>query len=193
MPTDHLDVWGQRQICFKDLQRTQDLEERVNEAAAVLKLNISVVSQLRRHYLLVVNDYRMLSELKIACEEEINGFASRLGVIEASFDRHILRLDALLHLLQGRKALVRRTMPQDNQIDNVKLYGLLDFRNTQASQSLARISQDSAQSMEDITRNMRTLARKTKTETVSMKIITLVTLFFLPGTFISVCRTPSTC
>ena len=37
-----------------------------------------------------------------------------------------------------------------------------------------------------MTENMSEIARKTKTETVSMKIITLVTLFFLPGTFISV-------
>ena len=40
--------------------------------------------------------------------------------------------------------------------------------------------------MEHMTRDMGEIARKTKTETVSMKIITLVTLFFLPGTFISV-------
>ena len=40
--------------------------------------------------------------------------------------------------------------------------------------------------MEIITNNMSEIARKTKTETVSMKIITLVTLFFLPGTFIAV-------
>jgi ribose/xylose/arabinose/galactoside ABC-type transport system permease subunit len=33
---------------------------------------------------------------------------------------------------------------------------------------------------------MHDIARKTKQETVSMRIITLVTLFFLPGTFIGV-------
>lgn len=37
-----------------------------------------------------------------------------------------------------------------------------------------------------MTNEMSGIARKTKTETVSMKIITLVTLFFLPGTFIAV-------
>lgn len=41
-------------------------------------------------------------------------------------------------------------------------------------------------SMEQLTREMHELAKKTKQETVSMRIITLVTLFFLPGTFISV-------
>ena len=38
-----------------------------------------------------------------------------------------------------------------------------------------------------MTHEMKHVARQTKTETVSMKIITVVTLFFLPGTFISVC------
>ena len=35
-------------------------------------------------------------------------------------------------------------------------------------------------------KNMENIAVKTQLETVSMRIITLVTLFFLPGTFISV-------
>ena len=39
-----------------------------------------------------------------------------------------------------------------------------------------------------MTEDMNDIARKTKVETVSMKVITLVTLFFLPGTFISVGR-----
>lgn len=39
-----------------------------------------------------------------------------------------------------------------------------------------------------MTKEMNDIALKTQTETVSMKIITLVTLFFLPGTFISVCH-----
>jgi hypothetical protein len=40
--------------------------------------------------------------------------------------------------------------------------------------------------MEQLTKEMNELARKTTQETVSMRVITLVTLFFLPGTFISV-------
>jgi len=39
-----------------------------------------------------------------------------------------------------------------------------------------------------MTTDMNDIARKTKIETVSMKVITVVTLFFLPGTFISVCE-----
>lgn len=40
--------------------------------------------------------------------------------------------------------------------------------------------------MEAMTEAMHHIAVKTKQETVSMRVITLVTLFFLPGTFISV-------
>ena len=59
--------------------------------------------------------------------------------------------------------------------------------------ALAGKSQESADNMEKMTRHMEKLtqemnelALKTTRETVSMRIITLVTLFFLPGTFISV-------
>lgn len=37
-----------------------------------------------------------------------------------------------------------------------------------------------------MTEAMHLLAVKTKEETVSMRVITLVTLFFLPGAFVSV-------
>ena len=45
--------------------------------------------------------------------------------------------------------------------------------------------------MEEMTLDMNDVARKTKSESVSMTVITLVTLFFLPGTFISVCQSSS--
>ena len=61
-------------------------------------------------------------------------------------------------------------------------------RNMEANKVLAGKANESTRSMEAITREMHVIAHKTKQETVSMRIITLVTLFFLPGTFISVRR-----
>ena len=52
---------------------------------------------------------------------------------------------------------------------------------------LTKKAQLSADNMESMTSEMSEIARKTKQETVLMRIITLITLFFLPGTFISVC------
>jgi hypothetical protein len=61
----------------------------------------------------------------------------------------------------------------------------------EASKVLALKAQESSENMELMTKDMHIVALKTKSETVSMRIITLVTLFFLPGTFISVSGAPT--
>jgi hypothetical protein len=66
----------------------------------------------------------------------------------------------------------------------------MNYRNIEASMALAMKSQQSTENMEIATKDMHIIAQKTKQETVSMRIITLVTLFFLPGTFISVSQRP---
>jgi hypothetical protein len=68
----------------------------------------------------------------------------------------------------------------------VQLYGILEYRNVEATKLLTLKAQVSADHVEFMTQSMHELAEKTKQEAVSMRIITLVTLFFLPGTFISV-------
>lgn len=47
-------------------------------------------------------------------------------------------------------------------------------------------ARESAVKMEQMTSRMEDIAIKTEEETVSMRIVTYVTLFFLPGTFVSV-------
>jgi len=47
-------------------------------------------------------------------------------------------------------------------------------------------ARESAVKMEQMTSRMEDIALKTEEETVSMRIVTYVTLFFLPGTFVSV-------
>lgn len=56
----------------------------------------------------------------------------------------------------------------------------------QASKILAHKAQYSADRMEKMTENMQELTEKTTKETVSMSVIAGVTMFFLPGTFVSV-------
>lgn len=55
-----------------------------------------------------------------------------------------------------------------------------------AGEFFASKAQQSSESMEKLTIQMHTIAVATKRETVSMHIITVVTLFFLPGTFVAV-------
>ncbi|KAF1354717.1 hypothetical protein BDV97DRAFT_88808 [Delphinella strobiligena] len=58
------------------------------------------------------------------------------------------------------------------------MYGLLNHQNMRASKL-------STMKMEKVTDGMHQIAKRTQQETVSMRIITLITLIFLPGTFVS--------
>jgi Mg2+ and Co2+ transporter CorA len=62
----------------------------------------------------------------------------------------------------------------------------LQYRSMAASEYFADQAQRSSRMMESLTHEMHDLAVQTKQETVSMRIITLVTLCFLPGTFVAV-------
>jgi len=56
----------------------------------------------------------------------------------------------------------------------------------ETNKDLTQKAQMSAEKMEALTEQMNDIAIKTERETVSMRIVTIVTLFFLPGTFVSV-------
>lgn len=62
----------------------------------------------------------------------------------------------------------------------------MNCRNLAASKSFAEKAQKSTEIMEKMTVSMHSIANKSKEETLSTRIIKQVTLFFLPGTFISV-------
>jgi hypothetical protein len=72
------------------------------------------------------------------------------------------------------------------EADENKLHAILDFDNVQMNKLSTEKQQISALKMETMTHEMREIASKTEKETVSMRIVTWVTLFFLPGTFVSV-------
>ena len=89
----------------------------------------------------------------------------------------------LLSLLANRKnlvGLVNNDKPSYNYLLMMhQINGILQHRGAQQAQ----VSADQIQQM---TEEMHEIAKKTKQETVSMRVITSVTLFFLPATFIAV-------
>ena len=68
-----------------------------------------------------------------------------------------------------------------------QVHGILEARGQNQAQQSANRMEDMTKRMKSLTVEMHGIAQKTQKETVSMRIITLVTLFFLPGTFIAVC------
>ncbi|KAF6229253.1 hypothetical protein HO133_007369 [Letharia lupina] len=152
-----------RDFSFGKLRKVHNVAEKANEAVLVLKQNIIVLTQLKRYYRSISSRKDFPKDRVENCEDAIDGFELRIGGLENDMQTQILRLETLLRLLEDRKTL---------------LHSILDYQNTQANKY-------STKSMFTMTEDMNDIARKTKVETVSMKVITLVTLFFLPGTFIS--------
>lgn len=152
-----------RDFSFDRLRKVHKFAEKANEAVLVLKQNIIVLAQLKQYYRSISKRKDFPKDLAESCEDAIDGFELRIDGLENDMQTQILRLETLLRLLEDRKTL---------------LHSILDYQNTQANKY-------STKSMFTMTEDMNDIARKTKIETVSMKVITLVTLFFLPGTFIS--------
>ena len=172
-----------QEFSFSKLRKVHHIAEKANEAVLVLKQNIIVLVQLRQYYMSVTKRRDFPKELRDNCKDAIDDFELRIEGLENDMQTQILRLETLLCLLEDRKNLVKQIIESKRlaKLRKHQLHSILDYQNTQANKY-------STKSMFTMTEDMNDIARKTKIETVSMKVITLVTLFFLPGTFISVGR-----
>ena len=170
-----------RDFSFGKLRKVHKFAEKANEAVLVLKQNVLILGQLRKYYISVVRRKGFPRDLAKSCKDAVDDFELRIEGLENDMQTQILRLETLLRLLEDRKTLVSKIVQSMNSVKlrEDQLHSILDYQNTQANKY-------STKSMFTMTEDMNDIARKTKIETVSMKVITLVTLFFLPGTFISV-------
>ncbi|KAH8598232.1 hypothetical protein B0O99DRAFT_616213 [Bisporella sp. PMI_857] len=161
------------------LQKVQHIEDKATEVLLAITSNIKVVENIRDHYQKAFS--AILEDCPLDFQEQCNArmgrFKKRIFNVLGDLNMGRDSAEILLSLINRRREL---------------LSGLLDIRNIEASQRVAKEAQYSAKKMEAMTESMHQIAIKTKQETVSMRIITLVTLFFLPGTFISV-RTSLSC
>ncbi|KAI4182603.1 MAG: hypothetical protein L6R41_005876 [Letrouitia leprolyta] len=156
-----------REFSFGKLRKTHEITKQAEEAILVLKQNISVLQQMRTFYTTITKRKAFPEKIADDCRDALDDFELCVNGIENDTHIQILRLETLLSLVQDRTTL---------------LHSILDYQNAKANKT-------STNNMIFMTKDMNEIARKTKIETVSMKVITLVTLFFLPGTFISVGRT----
>ena len=168
---------------FAKVQKIQHIEEKAHEAVLILKLNTSIIRQLTQYYNSIIKSKCFPQELIQSCQDDLEQFELRANGILNDVQMQILRLETLLSLLRDRKALVFQIirLVQKARLKHDQLHSILEYHDTENNKL-------SAKNMISMTKDMNEIARKTKIETVSMKVITLVTLFFLPGTFISVCH-----
>ena len=177
-----------QELSFSDMQRIQFIEEKANEALLILKANVTILTLLRGYYNSVTSSNDWPQDLQSKCSDDLLLFRQRVSNIESDFQMQESRTEAFLRLLADRKRLVILGSSHSAQVtaNETQLYGIFQYQSMESSKILASKAQESAVNMEEITKDMHVIAQKTKQETISMRIITFVTLFFLPGTFISV-------
>ena len=179
-PSYLLASMGGSEFSFVDLQRTQNVEEKANAAALILKNNICVFADLEKYYKTLSTSPGWPGTLTAHCGEDMLRFEQDLASVRNDMQLQLSRLETLLHLIADRKSLVSQLKRGRWRFTEIfKLYGILNIQNIEANKT-------STAYMQHITADMHEIALKTKQETISMRIITFVTLCFLPGTFISV-------
>lgn len=163
----HDEAEDDKQFSVVEMQRIQAIEEKLNSTLLVLRSNSDALSQLRDFYSSI--SIRYLNG-QSCFKKDVEHFSCIVGNILSDLKMQASRLETLQKLLSDRKILFN---------------AIIEHRNAEANKELARRAQKSQDNMEKMTNQMSDIAEKTQQETVSMRIITLVTLFFLPGTFIS--------
>ena len=91
---------------IEKLRKVQRIEEDVHQALLVLRQNIVVLEQLRKHYQSLYGSTNFPTGFVNFCQEDVNRFQSRVQGAEKEMQVQILRLEYLLHLLADRKTLV---------------------------------------------------------------------------------------
>ncbi|KAL6721391.1 hypothetical protein ACLMJK_000494 [Lecanora helva] len=163
---------------FSDLQGAYAVEEIVNNANLLLKVNHDVLAELREAYKYFERCPGWPLSLSENCREILIRFDKRIARIQYEIATEQSRVEKLLRLIADRKSLIN---------------GILDQQNIQLGKQQAEQAQRSAwrmeemtSAMQDLTRDMDNIARETREETTSMRIMALIALLYLPGTFASV-------
>lgn len=178
---------------FSDLQGTHAIEEIVNNANLLMKVNQNVLTELREAYKSFEDSPGWPASLSSNCRGDLTRFDQRVASIQNDMAIQQSRVEKLLRLISDRKSLVRGRWLTEQDANPVQLYGILDQQNIQLGKQQAEQAQKSAWRMEDmtltvqdLTKDMHLIARETREETISMRIMALIALAFLPGTFASV-------
>lgn len=152
------------------MQTIEALEEKANAALLIVSSNEEVLEQLASFYTSIQKRANFPKFWGKSYEQAIYQFTCRLSEVQSELRHHQARLRTLLALLADRKTLI---------------HGIIQYRGIQASKMLGESTHSSALKMQGLTEEMSEVARQTQKDTVSMRIITVITLIFLPGTFIS--------
>lgn len=174
---------------FGKLQSIQYLEEKANETLLVVEMNCNILQELSEYYTDLHHRSIWPDNFEDETGEALTQFQRAISSSISDLKMQRSRLETLIHMLGNRKDLVSREIQILSGTAHAfysQLFGLLNHKNVLTNQQTSIRAQQSANKMERLTSHMKDIAIETEEETVSMRIVTYVTLVFLPGTFVSV-------
>lgn len=154
-------------VSFKGLQSLNAIIVDLYAAASVIDQNKSVITDVRDRYLELgasaLFEMHLEGEELKRCQDAINEFVRQTRLFESR-----------LNSFQGLLRVILQRAEQGREMYN----HIFQARNTRVAEFMGLAAQASAESMQECTEQMHL-------KTISMHLITVFTLIFLPGTFVA--------
>lgn len=167
------------------LQGLSLLDKTLDEAISVIDQNKRVLSEIKKHYLDLVNSsafkVHMGDAALEACKQSTLDFCQKIERLESDLDNYQGNLRTLLRGLQKMGVLVSDLFPPAYlwKLTAKQFNCILQYQNMRTAEYFATSSKEATEVMQVWTEQMHE-------KTMSMHVITVFTLIFLPGTFVAV-------
>lgn len=138
----------------------------------VLEANSDVLTSIRKFYERLIENSEF--ELSTACSEDVTAFAMQVDDMIYDSRMQIARAKVLARITDDRKTLVH------------SLYISFPPMLLTVRQVLQHLQSQATQKMEVLTVSMHEIGAQSQREAIAMRIITVMTLIYLPATFVSV-------
>ncbi|KAI1460310.1 hypothetical protein F4805DRAFT_417185 [Annulohypoxylon moriforme] len=162
----------EKEFSFEKFQRLSLLGQDIEQALVVIEQNKGVLNAIEEHYRSVIESYGFTTYMKKDLyDSDLTTFLAKIRSIGRDLD-----------INYGRLQTLSRTLENDKSVFTT----LLQYKSEKVSEYFASSAKTSSDRMESMTQKMHGIAIRTEQETVSMHVITIFTLIFLPGTFIAV-------
>lgn len=187
------------------LQNLTRIASRLHELKLVMKLNTEVISEIMDYYKILAESDDMPLEIRRDCAADFDSLFRRARAVIRGLEMEQYRSETLMRMFEDGKSLVSvihaicislsQYLTNYNQFDNIlqfrnieinKLFAINAHQSGKHVENMTKDMHQSSIEMETMTKSMKKVAEKTAIQTSSMHLITLVTLFFLPATFVAV-------
>ena len=136
-----------------------------------MEANIDVLSSLQNFYRRLVRDRHI--DFDQGCQDQVRTFASQVDDVVQIFKSQIACSKAFSRIASDRETLVGPTPPRLSKIANT-----IQIHQHLQNQSTAR--------MEEMAKHMLEFAEDSRKDAITMRIVSVITLIYLPATFVSV-------